>query len=146
MRYDVSIEINAPREQVVDLFMDERRFREWQPDLIEYFPTSKKRGIEGATAVLRVRMGNSDMEMIETVDGGVLPHTHSVIYRAKGVWNRVDSQFHVRDGGGATEWICTSEFRCQGMMRLVMFCMPWLFKKETRKHLERFKAFVEAAN
>lgn len=146
MRYDVSIEIDAPRDRVVNLFMDERRLHEWQPDLIEYFPTSKERGVEGATAILTVRMGSSEMEMIETVDGGVLPHTYSVIYQTRGVWNRVDSQFHVRAGGAATEWICTNEFRCEGMMRLVMFSMPWLFKKETRKHQRRFKAFVEAAS
>ncbi len=92
MHYDVSIEIDAPRDQVVELFLNESRFREWQPDLIEYFPTSKQRGVEEAT-----------------------------------------------------EWICTSEFRCEGMMRFVMFCMPWLFKRETHIHQERFKTFVEAA-
>lgn len=59
-------------------------------------------------------------------------------YEAKNVWNLQQNTF-IETSKNETEWITISEFKCSGFMKIMCWLMPGAFKKETLKHMNRFK-------
>jgi hypothetical protein len=88
------------------------------------------------------RMGSRTVELIETVTERNLPDTFAGTYTTKGVFNIVRNSF--LDQGGQTRWLCETEFRFSGLMRLLSWLMPGLFRKQTMKFMQQFKTFAES--
>ena len=84
------------------------------------------------------------MELTETIEKRNLPDEFIAIYEAKGVWNRHENYFY--DEGEQTRYVTNTEFKCTGFMRLFTLFLPGMFKKETLKQMNAFKAFVESAS
>ncbi|MDE0112115.1 MAG: SRPBCC family protein [Albidovulum sp.] len=142
MKYELELEISAPRELVAELFIDQARFKEWQPSLLDCKSLHGKSGEVGARLELTHRMGKRSIVMSETVRESNLPERISYVYEAKGVWNPVDNHFQ-EISSGATRWRFKTEFQCKGFMRIMSFFLPGAFKKESRRHMQAFKAFAE---
>lgn len=144
MKYDVKVEIEAPRPRVIELFDNSENLVKWQPSLLEFEHLTGNPGEKGATSKMRYKMGSKEVTMVETVVKNDFPSSFVATYEAKGVWNEVINTFE-ETGVGRTSWSMQSEFQCKGIMRVLSFLMPGVFKKETLKQMNHFKTFVESA-
>ncbi len=142
MKYSIDIEINQPREQLVASFHDQDNLPQWQPSLLSVTPLSGTPGQAGAETKMIHKMGFKHVEMLETIEAVNLPDEIIVIYEAKGVWNRCVNRF-IALSAEQTQWKFETEFRCSGFMRLMVSFMPGMFKKQSLREMENFKAFAE---
>jgi len=143
MKYEVEVDINLPREKVIELFDNPDNLKYWQPGLISFDHLSGEPGQVGAKSLLKYKMGMREVEMIETITINNLPDEFSGTYEAKGVWNEVRNYFIAIDDSH-TKWKSENEFKCNGMLKLMAFFMPGMFKKESCKYLNNFKEFAES--
>ncbi len=145
MKFTINIQINAPRDRVVRLFSDTTRYTEWQEGLVSYTTIEGTPMTKGAISILNIQAGKQPQEMRETVESNELPNTHVVIYEADKVWNRFVSRFEpVHDN--ATRWITENEFVCSGIVRIIAWFFSSSFRRETEKHMQSFKRFVESSS
>ena len=144
MRYQLELEINVPRERVVELFLDPDNLQQWQPDLIsfEQIGTGEPREV-GAKSKQIHRMGKREIEMIETVTVNNSPEELAAIYEAEGVWNLISNRL-TETAEGTTRWVLDSHFKFSSlMMKLMALLLPGMFKKQTLTFMQRFKEFAE---
>ncbi len=142
MKYSSDIEINLPREQVIDLFDNPDHMKAWQKGFISLTHLSGTAGQSGAQSTLKYKMGKREIEMVETIIKRELPTQFSATYEVKGVWNKVDNTFTEIDAE-KTKWVTAHEFRMKGMMKVMAFLMPGMFKKQSFQYMKDFKAFAE---
>lgn len=143
MKYEIEVKINLPREKVIELFNNPDNMKYWQPGLLSFEHISGEAGQVGAKSRLHYKMGKREIKMIETITVNNLPHEFSGTYEAKGVWNQVQNYFMDLDDN-KTLWKSVNEFKGTGFMKIMMFLMPGMFKKETCKYLLNFKEFAES--
>ena len=144
MRYTLELDIDLPRERVIQLFLDENNLKKWQPDIVSFERIKGENAREvGAQSKQIHRMGNSEIEMLETIVEADHPTKYAATYEAKNVWNLVENQFDEIDG--KTHWTVTSEFKCKGFVAIIAFLMPGSFKKQTLDFMHKFKNFAEAS-
>ncbi|MEJ2596257.1 MAG: SRPBCC family protein [bacterium] len=141
MKFTLEIEINLPRDKVIELFDNPDNLVEWQNGFVSYEPLEGKPGEEGSTARLRYKMGNRDIEMTETITRKTLPEEFNGTYEAKGVFNIIRNRFI--DQGTTTRWISENEFYFTGIMRFLAFFLPGAFRKQSLKYMRNFKTFAE---
>lgn len=145
MRYRLELDIDLPRERVIELFLDTRNLPEWQPDLVrfEHLGPGEAREV-GAKSRQVHKLGRRRVEMIETITVHNNPDAFSATYEADGVWSLIEHRF-VDVGESKTRWILDSEFKCSGIARPMAFFMPGMFKKQTLTFMNRFKDFAETS-
>ena len=141
MKYEVEIELNLPRNKVIELFDSTENLYKWQPELISFTHQSGSPGQVGAKSKLRYKMGRREIDMIETITLRELPNRFDGTYEAKGVYNIVKNQFI--DNGNSTLWKVEQEFQFSGFMAIMSLFMRGAFKKQSMLYLTRFKAFAE---
>lgn len=146
MRYQLEIDIDLPRERILDLFLNQDNLQKWQPDLVSLEPLGWEGDYTvGAKTKQIHKMGNREIEMIETITEYDYPESFSATYEADGVWNLIENQF-VDVDAGKTRWVVDSEFKCSGfMMKLMTWVLPGMFKKQTLTFMQRFKEYAENA-
>ncbi len=145
MRYQIELEIEAPRERVLDLFLDPENLTKWQPSLVRYeqLGDGDARRV-GAQSKQLHRMGSREVEMIQTITVDDYPDTFAATYESDDVWNLIENRFTALDNN-RTGWALTSDFRSTSfMMKVFMVFFPGMFKRQTRTFMDYFKAFVEA--
>ena len=143
MKYTLEIDLDLPRERVIELFDDPDNLPKWQPGLISFEHASGEPGQPGAKTRLKYVFGKREIDMAETIEARNLPDEFTAIYEAKGAWNRVENRF-VETGPSQAKWIFDTEFRCGGMLKVMAFFMPGMFKRSSIKDMQRFKAFAES--
>lgn len=89
MKYTSEIEINLPRERVIELFDNQDNMTKWQSGLISFEHVEGEVGQEGAKSNLKYKMGKREIEMVETITKRNLPDEFFGTYETKGVWNEV---------------------------------------------------------
>ncbi|KAA3609348.1 MAG: SRPBCC family protein [Calditrichaeota bacterium] len=142
MKYTLEIEIDQPREKVIELFDNPENMQHWQPGFLSLEPISGTPGEVGAQSRLKYKMGKRDIEMVETITVRNLPDEFSGTYETTGVWNEVKNLFS-ESGDSKTKWISHVDFQLSGFMKIIAFLMPGSFKKQSFKYMELFKAFAE---
>ena len=148
MKYDVEIEIDLSRDRVVELFSDPDNMAKWQEGLVSFELLDGELGQPGTTSKLRYLMprGNKnrmrEVAMTETIVKNDLPDLFSATYEANSVWNIVEYRFE-QLGPQKTRCRTHNEFKCSGVMKVLTFTMPGMFKKQSLKYLQDFKAFAE---
>jgi carbon monoxide dehydrogenase subunit G len=145
MKYTKEITINLPRKRVIELFDNPDNLKKWQPGLLSFEHISGVPGQPGAKSRLKYKMGNREVEMIETITKRDLPDEFNGTYEAKGVHNTMKNRFFEIDDH-TTRWIAETEFKFSGFMRLMGIFMRGAFPKETEKNMRRFKEFAEQAD
>lgn len=142
MKYTVDIEINLPRERVIELFDNADNMSKWMEGLQNFEHLSGEPGQVGAKSKLVFKMGKRDIEMIETVTVRNLPDEFSGTYDANGVHNIVKN-FFVQLPNGNTKYLTEQEFQFKGFMKIIGFLFPSAFKKQSLKYLVDFKRYAE---
>jgi carbon monoxide dehydrogenase subunit G len=145
MKYTSEIEINKPIDKVIELFDNPENLKKWMNGLQSFEPVSGTPGQPGSKSKLKFKMGNREIEMIETITTRNLPEEFSGTYEAKGVFNIVKNQF-IRVTDNKTKYVTENEFQFKGFMKIIGLLMPGAFKKQSLKYLTDFKNFVESQN
>lgn len=142
MKYIQEITINKPRKEVVEKYSNPDNMKHWQRGFVFMKPINGKMGEEGSQNLLKYDMGKREVEMTETIIKNNLPDEYSATYEAKGVYNYQINKFSPTMEKN-TLWVTDNEFKFSGFMKLFGWFMPGAFKKQSRKYMEDFKAFVE---
>lgn len=145
MKYSVDVDIDLPRDRVIELFDNADNMPKWQPELISFKPLSGEPGQVGSTSQLVYKMGEKELEMIETITERKLPNLLSGTYEAKGVYNEVSMEF-TSLSAHKTKLTSNNIFRFSGFMAIMSFFMKGAFKKQTLKYLVLFKEFAESSS
>ncbi|RIV47420.1 SRPBCC family protein [Flagellimonas pelagia] len=142
MKYTTEILVDLPRDKFIKIMENPENMKHWQKGLVSYEQLSKNPGQEGAQMSLTYKMGNREMDLIETIIKKNLPEEMHATYDAKGVQNLQKNYY--RDEDGKTRWITESDFQFSGFgMKLMGFLMPGAFKKQTLIYMQDFKKFAE---
>ncbi|WP_026933788.1 SRPBCC family protein [Christiangramia echinicola] len=142
MKYIQEITINKPRKEVVEKYSNPDNMKHWQRGFVFMKPINGKTGEEGSQNLLKYDMGKREIEMTETIIKNNLPDEYSATYEAKGVYNYQINKFSPTMEKN-TLWVTDNKFKFSGFMKLFGWFMPGAFKKQSRKYMEDFKAFVE---
>ena len=141
--YTTTIVIDLPRDKVVALFDDPDNLAKWQRGLLSFEPLSGQPGQVGAKSRLVFQMGKRRMEMIETITRRDLPDAFDGIYDIEGVHNIVENRFSEL-GPDKTLWESHNVFEMKSlMMKAMALLAPGMFRKQSQKYAEDFKAFAE---
>lgn len=153
MKYSLAIEIDRPRQEVVELLSDPEQMSKWLRGLVSHEPVHGVHGQVGTVSRVVFQTGKRQMEATETitrVDPTTLqgiPNSVVVHYDreivAKGMWQAQRDRI-IDAGPGRTLWESESEFRFDGIvMRIVAPLMSGVFRTQSRQHMEDFTAFAE---
>lgn len=145
MKYTQHIVIDRPVEQVVSLFNEPENLKRWHPDLVSIELLSGEERQTGAKTRLLYSTTRGDFELIETITNTDLLNDLSGEYDTvgKGMFNTMSNRFSSA-GQGKTRYEIEIDYQFSGViMRSMGLTMGWMFKKQSYKSLERFKAFVE---
>lgn len=142
MKYTCEIDMDLPRDRIIELFDDQDNLKHWLIGLERFTHKSGTPGHPGAQSDIVILSGKRRVDMVETIETRDLPNEFTAHYTTDGVWNRTENFFHVNPDG-STKWVQINEFRADGlMMKLMMRLMPGMFRKETLKHMISFKNFA----
>ena len=142
MKYSSTVIIDLPREKVLELFDNSENMFKWQEGLQSFDHVSGEAGTEGAVSKMRYKSKKRELELQETIMKKNLPEHFNFLYEAKGVQNWNDNHFEAISEG-QTKWTQSNVFKTKGMIKVFATLMPGMFKKQTRKAMNDFKAFAE---
>ena len=143
MNYIVEIEIDQPREKVIELFDSAENLAFWQPGFVSHDHLSGDPGTAGAKTRLCYKNRGRDVELIETITVANFPDEFSATFEAKGMHIAQKNTF-TESGEGKTKWVSENEAKVSGIvMRIFALLMPGCFRKESLKYMTNFKAFAE---
>lgn len=153
MKYTVSIELALPRERVVQLLADPTHLPKWLRGVMLHEPLNGMHGQVGTRSRVVMQMGQQQMEAIETITRREPADLHgipsdSVVHFdreivAEGMWNAARERL-TEAGPERTLWVSENEFRFSSVpMRLMAPFMGGAFRKQSRQHMQDFKAFAE---
>lgn len=143
MKYQLELEISKPREQVATLLLSHDVVPHWQPTFLSAELKEGTQGTAGAKSFLRYKMGFSTLTMTEEIEATDLPACFTVVYENKSVWNRAVNRFEEIDADN-TRWIVEHEFQCSWFFRMMQKLMPNMFKDQSLKDMQAFKAYAES--
>ncbi|MCM4157659.1 SRPBCC family protein [Gramella sp. AN32] len=142
MKYQESITINLPREEVIEKFSEPKNLKHWQKGFIFMKPLNGTLGEVGSQNLLKFKINKREIEMTETILKNTLPEEFNASYKAAGVYNIQQNHFEKVDEK-TTQWTSHSQFQFSGFMKLIGTLMPGAFKKQSREFMTDFKAFAE---
>ncbi|MBW6433775.1 SRPBCC family protein [Actinoplanes hulinensis] len=153
MKYTVSIEIALPREQVAQLLADPAHLPKWLRGLVLHEPVSGAHGQLGTVSRVVMQMGKQRMECTETITRREPADLHEIPSEAvvhfdreivgEGMWSASRDRL-TEAGPQRTLWESENEYRFTGLlMPLVGLVMPGAFRKQSLRHMQDFKNFVE---
>ena len=153
MKYTVSIEIALPREQVAQLLADPAHIPKWLRGLVLHEAISGAHGQVGTESRVVMQMGRQTMEATETITrreptslhgiprDSVVQFDREIV--AEGMWSAARERL-TEAGPETTLWESENEYRFSGLpMRLMAPFMGGAFRKQSRVHMQDFKAFAE---
>lgn len=141
--YTTTIVIDLPRDKMIALFDDVDNLPKWQRGLKSFEPLEGSPGMPGAKSRLTYQMGKREMVMIETITKRELPDAFDGTYEIEGVHNIVENRFSEL-GPDRTLWESHNIFQFASLpMKLMGWLMPGMFRRQSQKYAEDFKAFAE---
>lgn len=141
--YTVEIEIDLPRDRVIDLFDNPDNMFKWQPGLQSFEHVSGEPGQPGARSRLVYLNGKREFELFEVVTERNLPDEFNGHYEWPGGRNTLRNRF-IELGPNRTKWESTCEYELTGLMERIMGTFfPGVFRKQNLLFLRNFKAFCE---
>jgi len=146
MKFECSADINLPVDKVVALFNDPSNFQQWQDGFISYEPISGIPREVGAKSKITFVNRKHKMELIETIQVMNLPAEMTALYEHEHMINTLINNFTELPGGKTRYTTNIGYIKFNGFMpRLMAFLMPGMFKKQSQKWVDQFKAFAEKA-
>ncbi len=144
MKFTCSVEIDLPIKKVIELFDNPENLIEWQDGFVAIERINGIPGELGSKSRLIYMMRNKEMELIETIKVKKLPEEMIGLYEHKHMVNTMTTRFK-EISPNKTKYESEIEYtKFNGFVpKLMAFLMPGVFKKQTQKWLNQFKAFAE---
>lgn len=143
MKYTNEVLIDLPRARVVELFDNRENMYQWQDGLQSDEQLEGEPGREGSKTKLIFENNGRRIELVEAITVRNMPEELSATYEAKNMWNMNRNLFH--EVGNQTRWVMDTECRGTGLVGLMLLLTPWMFKRQTSKTMNAFKAFAEGS-
>lgn len=145
MKFQCVIDVNCPKEQVVDLFKDPNLLKHYQEGFISKELLSGHRGKEGAVSLLKYQQGSTVMELTETITENNLPNSYKAFYHHKNMDNTILCRFEALSPD-STRYLTDVEYTAfRGFVpKMMSLIFPGFFKKQVERWLQNFKLFAEA--
>ncbi|WP_245580173.1 SRPBCC family protein [Arthrobacter castelli] len=138
---------------MVLLLSDPEILRKWLRGLVLHEPLNGVHGQVGTESRVVLQMGQQEMECTETItrrepsdldrisNDDVVHFDREIV--AQGMWSVTRDQF-TEVGPETTLWESENEYRFSSLpMRLLSLFMRGAFRKQSRQHMQDFKAFAE---
>jgi hypothetical protein len=142
MKYQVSIVIEKPINDVIKLFSDRTNDKLWMKGFKAKTPIEGHEGEEGARCKVEFQLGKRYFAMEEKIVKVNLPEEYTTTYTTPKVFNVAKNSFEKIDDHN-TRYITEQDFQFKGLMKIMAFFMPGAFKKQSMSYLKDFKAFAE---
>jgi hypothetical protein len=141
--YTVEMEIDLPREQVIELFDNPDNMYKWLKGLQSFELISGDPGQPGARSKMVYLNGKRQFEMTEIVTRNDLPDAMDGRYEWAGGQNTVHNRFVIL-GPDKTMWKSTCNYQCTSLlMKVIGAFFPGVFRKQSLSAMQSFKAFCE---
>jgi hypothetical protein len=142
MRYTLSNTINKPLDEVVAKFTNPEGVKEWMEGLQRTEHISGTPGKVGAKMDFYFLHKGKEMKISETILEENLPNQIKFGYTSSMGYNEVEMQFESLSANEVKQ-TNNSYFELKGFMKIMGFLMKGMFKKQTLKYLDAFKAYAE---
>ncbi len=145
MKFICTVDINVPRNKVVELFQDTDSLGEWQDGFLKHTLLQGTLWQEEALSRYEYVLSKGrEIELIETVLVNNLPDEYSAEYAHRHMINTMNNYFVELDEN-TTRWTAHLHYtQIKGILPKIMaFLFPGMFKMETQKWLDQFKVFAE---
>jgi uncharacterized membrane protein len=141
--YTVSIDIDVPRDLVIELFDDVDHLPKWQTGLLSFECVSGEQGQNGAVSKLVFQNGARRIEMTETITNRDLPDAFDGTYEWSGGRNTLKNRFTALDAD-RTRWESTCDYEFSSFkMKMMGKLFAGTFREQNLKFMRNFKAFCE---
>lgn len=144
MKFNCSVVINRPINEVVTLFKNPAYLGEYQEGFIRKELVSGEEGAENAVSLMYYKAGNREMEIEETILVNNLPDEFFGRYHHKHMDNTMQVWFSDL-GNNQTQYYTEIEYTAfRGLMpRMMARLFPGMFQKQVQRWLDNFKMFAE---
>jgi len=144
MKFQCSVDINLPRDQVREYWDNVEYIKEWQDGLQSFEHISGEPGKVGAVSKMRYKAGKREFDLVETILLSDLPNRFKGEYVADSMTNTMDNTFEILSEH-QTRWVADIEYsKFNGFLpKLMGLLFKGMFKKQTQKWLNQFKTFAE---
>jgi len=142
MKYTLSNTINRPMAEVMQKFKNPEGVKHWMEGLTRIEHLSGTPGEVGAKSDFYFLHKNKEMKITETILEQDLPRQIKFGYQSGMGYNEVELRFEELDAHTVKQ-TSNSYFEMRGLMKVFGFLMQGLFKKQSMKYMDAFKAFVE---
>lgn len=144
MKFKTSILIEKPRDQVANFFQNDDYRKDWQEGFISCELLSGNPKEKDAKSRIIFTAQNQEQELIETVIHNDFPNEFKAFYEHKHMDNFMTSRF-IKVGENQTQFEAEVEYtKFKGfLIKVMVFFMAGMFKKQMEKHNMQFKKFVE---
>ena len=142
MEYTVSNTINKPLNEVVEKFKEPDGAVKWMEGLQRVEHLSGTPGTLGAKSDFHFLHKKKEMKMTETVLEENLPDQIKFGYEGPTGSNEVEIRFE-KINDSSVKQINTSSFDLKGFMKVMGVLFKGMFKKQSLKHMNGFKAYCE---
>ena len=123
--------------------MDADSLKHWMEGLQSMETTEGIAGEKGAKSIVKFDTGKRKMEMIETIVDKQLPNFITMQYNTAQMTNTNTHNF-IDLKNGTTQMKIDQDFQMNGfIMKAMGVLMKGLFKKQSKKYSDAFKAFAE---
>lgn len=145
MKFNCTVVVNRPIQEVVRLFEDPNYLSEYQDGFLRKELISGTAGSVDAVSLMYYKQGKQEMEIEETVLTSNLPDEFVGFYHHKHMDNTMYVSF-TDLGNQQTEYYTEIDYTAfRGLMpRLLALLFPGMFKKQVQKWLDNFKEFAES--
>lgn len=141
--YTVEIDINLPRDRVIELFDNPDNLFKWQTGLQSFEHQSGQPGQVGAKSKMVYLNGKHRIELTETITKRNLPDEFDGTFEWKGGKNTLVNRF-IELGPDKTRWESTCEYEFSSLMLKLMGALfPGKFREQNLMFMRNFKAFAE---
>ena len=146
MKFTCTIDIDLPREKVVELYKDSSNLKEWQNGFQSAELISEKINKVSAKSLLKFKNGKKrTMDLEETILVSDFPNEFTGEYVHFQMTNTMRNIFTEIDEN-TTRWtanIAYTQFNSLSI-RVIIKLFPKMFKKQSQKWLDQFKVFAES--
>lgn len=142
MQYSVSNTIQKPLEAVIQKFKEPNGALHWMEGVPKIEHLSGIPGEVGAKSDFHFLHKNKAMKISEEILEQNLPSQIKFAYQSPMGRNTVEMLFETLPDGNVKQSNNTS-FELKGAMKLFGFLMKGMFKKQSLKYMDGFKAYAE---
>jgi hypothetical protein len=144
MKFTCSAEINLPVKRVSALFNDPNNLERWQEGFISYEHIRGVPGEPGAKSRITILHGKHHIVLTETIIFKNLPFELDALYEHEHMVNTLANRF-ISLTENKTRYEAQVEYQkfIGFMPKMMALLMPGMFKRQTQKWVNRFKAFAE---